>query len=276
MTEESMTKQEATPIEGISFDTEGKFLFTASNESLKVWKIDAGCRLLNSVPTKWRSVKDVRVSPDNTCVLSLSAGPKAFTCWSVDFMKAPVSPTSADDEAFSGGQRNPPRRVLSRDNIPNDDMPVSKLADSGNEKFDMMESFGQIRREHKKFCQAMEQKQNNLSPIFHWLSSGNTRAAINAIEQKSDPMVLVDLINMVINTKKVDTMNIDFATALLRKAAVLAESNYIIHIKTGMSFVSMCVAKFKAVGQPSPGHHSPQIVRPESGRHRQRRANEKV
>ena len=60
-------------------------------------------------------------------------------------------------------------------------------------------------------------------------------------------MVLVDLINMVINTKKVDTMSIEFATALLRKAALLAESNYIIHIKTGMSFVSLCIAKFKTV-----------------------------
>jgi WD40 repeat protein len=251
MTEESMTKQEATPIEAVSFDTEGKFLFTASNESLKVWKIDAGCRLLNSVPTKWKGVKDLMVSSDNKFVLGLSAGPKAFTSWNIDFMKAPASPISGpDDESYdtrNAAQRNPPRRVLSRDNIPNEDMPASVLAESGNEKFNLMEGFGEIRREHKKFCQAMEQKQNNLSPIFHWLSSGNNKAAVNAIEQKNDPMVLVDLINMVINTKKVDTMSIEFATALLRKAALLAESNYIIHIKTGMSFVSLCIAKFKTV-----------------------------
>lgn len=279
---EGETKQEATPIEAISFDSEGKYLFTASNESLKVWKTDSGCRLLNSVPTKWRGVKEIKVSPDNQSVLTLSAGPKSFTCWWTDYLKAPASPISgADEDENLGRQRvdkNPPRRVVSRDNIPNDDLPKGNLTESSNEKFNMMESFAEIRREHKKFCQAMEQKQNNLAPIFHWLSSSNNvRAAINAIEQKNDPMVLVDLINMVIQTKKVDTMSIEFATVLLKKAAILAESNYIIHIKTGMSFVSTCISKFKSVSSCYPsGDHIAQEHRAKAGGLGTRRTNEKV
>lgn len=246
------TKQEATPIEAISFDSDGNYLFTASNESLKVWRVGESISLQNSVPTKWRGVKDLKVSPDKQHVLTLSAGPKSFTCWWTDFLKAPASPISGAEDEDSGNRqradRHAPRRVLSRDNIPNEDLPAGHLTESSNEKFNMMESFAEIRREHKKFCQAMEQKHNNLAPIFTWLGSqGTLKAAINAIESKNDPMVLVDLINMVIQTKKVDTMNIEFSTTLLKKAAILAESNYIIHIKTGMAFVSTCVAKFKSV-----------------------------
>jgi hypothetical protein len=254
------TKQEATPIEAISFDSDGNYLFTASNESLKVWTVGESISLQNSVPTKWRGVKDLKISPDRQHVLTLSAGPKSFTCWWTDFLKAPASPMSGSEEDDMGGRqrgdRHPPRRVLSRDNIPNEDLPAGNLTESSNEKFNMMESFAEIRREHKKFCVAMEQKHNNLAPIFTWLGSPSTlKAAINAIESKVDPMVLVDLINMVIQTKKVDTMNIEFATVLLRKAAILAESNYIIHIKSGMAFVSTCVAKFKSVDKSYIGNH---------------------
>jgi hypothetical protein len=122
------------------------------------------------------------------------------------------------------------------------------MAESSNEKFNIMQNFAEIRKEHNKFITILDQKHVLLSPIVHWLNTGNIRAALSAIEKQSDPAVLADLVNMVINSKKIDTINIEFATTLLKKSELLIFSSYIVHIKTAMNFVSKCVSRFKNVG----------------------------
>ena len=71
--------------------------------------------------------------------------------------------------------------------------------------------------------------------------------ALNAIEKQNDPFIVVDLLNMIMNTKKVENINIEFACMLLKKAKILTESGYIIHIKTGLLFVSQAVSKYQNV-----------------------------
>ena len=247
---EAETKSEATGIEALAFDMEGKYLFTASQDSLKVWRADQELKPLSSFSVKWKGIKDLKMSIDNQTLQGLATGPKGFVCWRTDWAKVPASPFTTENEKDGSGRsvdRAPPRHAFSRDNIPGNEVKGvgQGLGESKDPKYNMLETLGEIRKDHKKFSTSLEQKQNYLAPIIHWLTMGNVRAAVNAIEKQNDPMVIIDLINMLVNTKKVDAINIEFATTLLRKAILLAESQFIVHIKTGLSFALICVTRFK-------------------------------
>jgi hypothetical protein len=252
---QSESKTESTAVEALAFDTEGKFLFTACQDSLKVWRADMDCKPVNSFAMKWKGVKDMKISPDNQSVLGVATGPKGFALWKTEWTKMPASPMTGgefEDERARAGyiDKAPPRHALSKDNIPNAEdikVPNNNLGSSKDPRYNMLETLAEIRKDHKKFSTSLEEKKNYLNPILHWLNTSNTRAALNAIDKQNDPMVIIDLINMIINTKKLDSINIEFATTLVRKATMLAESQFIIHIKTGLMFVSMCIARFKNV-----------------------------
>ena len=77
-----------------------------------------------------------------------------------------------------------------------------------------------------------------------------------------------DLLGMMMLTGKVDSINVEFATILTKKAALLAESKYILHIKTSMSFVSKCVARFRNVGESDLGNNTAEGDEPEPSRPR--------
>ena len=89
-------------------------------------------------------------------------------------------------------------------------------------------------------------------------------------------MVMKDLLAMMMQTGKVDSIGVEFATILVRKAAILAESKYILHIKTSMGFVSKVVAKFRNVGVADEGSHTVEIDWPEPSRPGAGRAGEEI
>lgn len=251
---DSETKMESTAIEAVCFDNEGKFIFSASTDSLKIWHADKKCKNMGSVPVKWRNVKDLKISKDNKNIYCLSVTPNSFAFWQVDWLvKTPVSPVTgfeADEPSldnYSRAAKQPPKKALSKDSIADPDIRSPHIAETSNPKFNLMESFSEIRKEHKKFSTLLEQKHEYLKPIFFWLNKGDSRSALNAIEKQNDPFIVVDLLNMIMNTKKIDNINIEFTIMLLKKAKILTESGYIIHIKTGLLFVSQAVAKYKNV-----------------------------
>lgn len=59
--------------------------------------------------------------------------------------------------------------------------------------YDIIDEFGiisTIQSEHQKFTNLMEEKLNYLSPIMHWLSSNNIKAAVNGIEALTEPVII--------------------------------------------------------------------------------------
>jgi hypothetical protein len=50
---------------------------------------------------------------------------------------------------------------------------------------------------------------------------------------------------MIMLTNKIDKMSIEFSTVLLKKAMILCESKYMIHIKTGIKFVLKSISLYQ-------------------------------
>lgn len=46
----------AMPITAITFDDEGKFLYTAGNDTLKVWNMAKGGLLIETIESPWKAV----------------------------------------------------------------------------------------------------------------------------------------------------------------------------------------------------------------------------
>jgi katanin p80 WD40 repeat-containing subunit B1 len=80
------TKPEATGIQSINFDTDGKYLYSAAQDTLKVWHVDAdNLTLTDSVESGWRGVQDlsVQVSPrtDEENLLGTAITSSSFGLW---------------------------------------------------------------------------------------------------------------------------------------------------------------------------------------------------
>lgn len=109
---------------------------------------------------------------------------------------------------------------------------------------EIINSIQKIQKDHCKFVNQMEEKQNYLAPIFHWLSQNNIRAATNAIDQQTEPVIILDLIKMMMTANRMNNISIEFCTILVKKAIQQIESKYMIHIKTGTSFVIKSIQLF--------------------------------
>jgi len=80
------TKPEATGIQSLSFDPDGKFLFTAAQDAMRVWHVDTNeLNLLDNVETSWRGVQElaVQVSSKNEeeSLLGIAITNVSFGLW---------------------------------------------------------------------------------------------------------------------------------------------------------------------------------------------------
>jgi WD40 repeat protein len=72
----------ATPISAMAFDDDGKVLYTASNDSLKVWNMAKKGLLIESVESPWKGVQDIRWTPNG--LLGVAAGTHYLSVWVFD------------------------------------------------------------------------------------------------------------------------------------------------------------------------------------------------
>jgi katanin p80 WD40 repeat-containing subunit B1 len=79
---------EATGILAMAFSQEGQFLFSAAQESLKVWKVEADkLRIVDNVESNWRGVQDLAVgqTDEGISLLGVTISPVCFGLWSTPF-----------------------------------------------------------------------------------------------------------------------------------------------------------------------------------------------
>lgn len=193
------TANEANPIDCICFDEDGLHLFTAGQESLKVWNIDGTTNLAGSFDVKWKGVKDLKMSSTNTQLYGISVNGSEFSLWATEWNStSPISPPTYENTVMHQNQNlyNVAPKVHQPAPIGNivkktpidpssfrqveSDLRASKEPSAHMLSTDMV---GKIRKEHKKFTDLMQDKQNYLKPIIHWLNSGKVLAAVNAIEK---------------------------------------------------------------------------------------------
>lgn len=174
-------------IESIEFDPEGKYVFTASQNSLKVWDIEKEGRLRSKYDIKWKGVLDMKVGEKDRRLYGLSATPNEFTVWVTDWSESPISPPTLDSGVMNTNQniyniqkQATKHRIVgeSRVKTVDDDLRASKLMGS-QVSLDQLKS---VRQEHRKFTDLMKMKYDHLKPIIYWLNNANISAAVNAID----------------------------------------------------------------------------------------------
>ena len=73
----------AMPVTSIAFDDEGKVLYTAANDTLKIWNMAKGGLLIETIESPWKGVQEICWTPDG--VLGVAAGTHHLSFWAFDF-----------------------------------------------------------------------------------------------------------------------------------------------------------------------------------------------
>jgi len=186
------TTREACTIDAIEFDNNGELIFSASQNSLKVWDVKT-CKLIHNYDAKWSGVKDIKMTSDNSRILGVAAKANELSLWVSDQSSNPISPPTSDILSYQKNITPPQAYQLAPAQISKgifDESTFQKVSESMiNENvapskyqkdYDMIE---EIQKEHSKFIDLMSEKVNYLKPIVHWMNSGNLNAAINGIEK---------------------------------------------------------------------------------------------
>ncbi|CAD8142562.1 unnamed protein product [Paramecium pentaurelia] len=73
----SQTRTDSTPIQSILINDNGKILYSATHESLKVWDLEHDCQLLDNVESMWKGVQDMIITQDQEQLLGLASNPQS-------------------------------------------------------------------------------------------------------------------------------------------------------------------------------------------------------
>lgn len=82
----------AMPITSIVFDDEGKVLYTAANDTLKIWNMAKGGLLIETIESPWKGVQEICWTPDG--VLGVAASTHHISFWAFDFSQKLVKKAS--------------------------------------------------------------------------------------------------------------------------------------------------------------------------------------
>ena len=72
----------ATAVTAIAFNDEGKMLYTAANDTLKIWNMAKGGFLLETVESPWKGVQDICWTSNG--LLGVAAGVNYLSVWAFD------------------------------------------------------------------------------------------------------------------------------------------------------------------------------------------------
>lgn len=72
----------STAITAMTFDDDGKILYTASHDTLKMWNMAKGGLLIEAVESPWKGVLDICWT--NNGLLGVAAGTNYLSIWMFD------------------------------------------------------------------------------------------------------------------------------------------------------------------------------------------------
>jgi hypothetical protein len=70
----SSTDVVSTPITGLDFSEDGRYLYTAANDLLKIWNMGKNGMLVEQIEAGWRGVLDLSVVTGGMAALSFEKG----------------------------------------------------------------------------------------------------------------------------------------------------------------------------------------------------------
>lgn len=73
----------AVPVTAIAFDEKGSVMYTAANDTLKVWNMAKGGLLVETIESPWKGVQEICWTEDG--VLGVAASQHYLSFWAFDF-----------------------------------------------------------------------------------------------------------------------------------------------------------------------------------------------
>ncbi|KAM3141022.1 hypothetical protein pb186bvf_006823 [Paramecium bursaria] len=128
------TRTDTTPIQQIQFVNEGKYLFSAAHESLKVWDMEKdGGQLLDNIESTWRGVQDMIT--DRDYLYGLAASVQGFFLYGVNLKTVNFEAKPIEPQRSSGGRqgvggvrgRTPDQRQSNQSNSSNSSNPINQV-----------------------------------------------------------------------------------------------------------------------------------------------------
>lgn len=119
--------------------------------------------------------------------------------------------------------------IIPTDNInaPLDVTLSSFINDASNkERYQQIDMINDMYRDHTKFLDVLKARSGFLNPLIFYWNNNKLFSFMKAFEEQQDPMIIMDMINMIVTTEKMSAITIDSAAIFTKKAGILIESKY--------------------------------------------------
>jgi con80 domain of Katanin len=125
---------------------------------------------------------------------------------------------------------------------------------SSKEKYQQIDMINDMNRDHTKFLDVLRARSGFLNPLIFYWNNNKLFSFMKAFEEQHDPMIIMDMINMIVTTDKMNAITIDSASIFTKKAGILIDSKYqvssftfLICLDSHQSRPGLCSNGFEAI-----------------------------
>lgn len=245
-----ITKSEKNYIEKINFDDYGKTLFSISKNLMKVWNNDNG-EFIENVEGSWKYILDTVYNENQKSINILHSKQNEISM--EYYIMGDNRFCQQTNNLLNEIRNNRQMREVSDDTnkmkIENDydfdynnkDYKRSKTSNENSEDYNVI---NELNKKHESFSKIVTQKIDFILPIVGWWGEGNIQNVITNVSRLSQPLILVDLLNFIMNTNKIQNMSPDFASIFIKKCKILLEGDYLQPARVGIKFLSEIYKNF--------------------------------
>ena len=260
----SSTQPEANPIQKICFTTdEPRYLFSAGNDSLKLWDIEES-HLLDNIESPWRGIEDLVYNKKDKVLAGLAINGCSFSMWCTDLntiafngrnteetRPAPPVQVKRTEERPRKAEEKVRSVDLSTTFIPVTDKPMGiayeDFMPKANPESEAMRVLQEVGENHNNFMSVLQRRSENVCLILKWWESGNMPAALNGLGMMSDISVTADVLKHGLTDARNEWITLELCGQVLPLAGSLIDSKYESYIRTGISVVGTLLKQFRGV-----------------------------
>ena len=234
----------------LAYDESGTSLFAAGVGFLKLFVAGSG-ELVETIEAGWKApVALLPIGADLYGAARLANGCRLLKLGlNLEKNEAPKKKSSMVIEKEQGPLFPPISRHsnanTNSNNNNNANVVQTELAAIANAPISELMEIEMLRKNHDQFSKNLHDKINALNPIVSfYFAENNMQATKVAVEKIHEPKVITDLLNIFLNTGALANLSVDFATLLLKKAALLFDNKYKFYIKTALRYSRESLRRF--------------------------------
>jgi WD40 repeat protein len=259
----SSTLPDAMPPQQICWIPQnGTDLFTASNDSLKLWNIEKAL-LKDSIESSWKGVMDISVYGKENALLGLCVNGPTFTLWSTDLKTVNFDEnTSREPEEQKVNPAQARTRKKDKPDFNVSFVTCNVNAPTGTDLSELcvthkisplgpdpeeLKVLQDIDEGHAQLINVMKNRTKNIHSVQKYYENGNMTAALNALNMMKDIPAITDTLNSCLVTYKSDAISLEHCSLIIPLAKKLMESRYESHVRIGIRSCEELINMFGGV-----------------------------